>query len=307
MYLIAGGTGRLGTAVTRRLLAAGVPVRVLTRAPSRGADLARLGAQIVPGDVRDAASLAVASRGVDKVFDAVQAFDGTGANNPRTVDAAGNRALIDAAVAAGVGRFVFVSVLGVHPDHPMEFFRIKHATEQYLRRSGLSYTVLRPAAFMEFWAALVGQPILDRGETRVFGRGDNPINFVSVEDVAQLALRALADEALRGQTIEFGGPENLTLDQVAALFARVAGRPPRVRHVPLPAMRVMRLLTRPLNPTLSRLIGAGIAMDTADMAFDAAPALARFGLPGVRLEEVARRMALARAGDVDPAAQRSAP
>jgi uncharacterized protein YbjT (DUF2867 family) len=96
---------------------------------------------------------------------AAHALVGKGDNNPHTVDDAGNPQLIEATKAAGVKHFVFMSVLGAGPDAPVEFFRIKYQTEEYIRASGLSFTIIRPNAFMDLWAQLIGQPILDQGKT----------------------------------------------------------------------------------------------------------------------------------------------
>jgi hypothetical protein len=91
---------------------------------------------------------------------------------------------------------------------------------------------LRAAAFMEIWAAMVGEPILKTGKTTIFGRGNNPINFVSAEDVAKFCVIALQDPQARNQVIEIGGPENLTFNQVAELFGKASGRPAKKNHVP---------------------------------------------------------------------------
>jgi NADH dehydrogenase len=238
--------------------------------------LKALGAEVVQGDLRDPQSLRGACEGVRAVLAAAHAFEGKGNDGPRAIDDRGNRNLIDAAKSAGVKHVVFTSILGVSSDHPVDFFRIKHSIEGYLKESGLSYTILRPAAFMEFWAALVGVPVLTKGETTIFGRGQNPVNFVSVDDVARFALFALQDPAARNTTIEIGGPQNLTLLQVAETFERVSGRTARKKHIPLPVMRVMRVVTRPLNEALSRQIASGIYMDTGAVSFDPAPTLQRF-------------------------------
>ena len=142
---------------------------------------------------------------------------------------------------------------------------------------------------MEFWAALVGEPVLKTGKTRVFGRGDNPINFVSVEDVARFAMLALDNPKARNQTIDIGGPENLTLNQVVEVFERVSGRPARKNHVPLPAMRIMNVIMRRINPALSRQIAAGVYMDTQDQTFDMRPTLRRYPMTLTRLEDIAQR------------------
>ena len=180
MILIVGASGRLGSAVAQRLLAEGKQVRLMTRTPSNLVDLKRQGAEVVSGDLRNPESLKNACQGVEQVLAAAHALVGKGDNNPQTVDDAGNRQLIDAARAAGVKHFVFLSILGASPDAPVEFFRIKNHTEEYLRTSGLNFTIIRASAFMDLWAQLIGQSIVEQGKTTIFGRGNNPINFVAV-------------------------------------------------------------------------------------------------------------------------------
>ncbi len=289
MILIVGATSKLGRALIPLLLAEGAAVRAMTRAPEMAGDLEKPGVEVVWGDLRDPASLAKACEGAEKVLAAAHAFLGRGDNTPEKVDGAGNRHLIDAAKAAGAKHFVFTSALGAGADHPVDFFRIKYQVEEYLRSSGLGYTILRPAPFMEMWAELIGKPVVAEGKATIFGRGKTPVNFVSVEDVARFAKIALNDAGARGQTISIGGPENLSVEQVVEIFERVSGRPAKKSHVPLPLMRVMRLLTRPLNPALSRQIAMGIFMDTADQTFDMSDTLKRYPMELTKLEEVVRR------------------
>jgi uncharacterized protein YbjT (DUF2867 family) len=156
---------------------------------------------------------------------------GSGRNRSEAVDDAGHRALVDAARAAGVAHFVYTSVLGASPGHPLDFFRTKYAVEQYVKGSGPSYTILRPSAFMETHAhTFNGKGIVERGKTTLLGRSTRPRNFVAVRDVAAMAVRALNDRTMWGQTIEIGGPENFTDNQVAALYGRVLGVAPKVTH-----------------------------------------------------------------------------
>src|SRR6266568_6541556 len=224
MILIVGASGRLGSVVVQHLREQGKSIRVMTRNPLGLAHLKQQGVEIVSGDLRDPASLASACQGVEQVLAAAHALDGKGDNNPQTVDDMGNRHLIDAAKAAGVERFIFVSVQGASPDSPLEFFRIKYHTEEYLRASGLNFTILRPSAFMDLWAQLIGLPILEQGKTTIFGRGNNPINFVAVEDVARFVCIAFENSRMCNRVIEIGGPENLTLNQVAETFELASGR-----------------------------------------------------------------------------------
>jgi len=285
MILIVGASGRLGSVVAQRLLAQGKSVRAMTRTPASVEHLKQQGAEVVLGDLRDPASLARACQGATQVVAAAHALVGKGDNNPKTVDEAGHRSLIDAAKAVGVQHLVHMSIQGIGPNSPLEFHRIKYHTEEYLRASGLNFTILRSCLFMDTCAFFVGQPILEQGKITIFGRGTNPINFVAVEDVARFVLLALDDPRARNQIIEVGGPENLTMNQVVDLFERARGRSAKKSHVPLPMMRVMSQVMRPINPPLSRQIGLGVFMDTADLRYDMTETLKTFPLPQTCWEE----------------------
>lgn len=288
MILIVGASGRLGGIVARRLLAQGKPVRAMSRTPQKLAALQQVGAEVVAGDLRDPRSLARACQGVEMVVSAAHAFDSVGNNTPRTVDDLGGRRLVEAASAAGVRHYVMTSIHGARADHPIDVFRYKAGVEQALRASGLSYTILRPTAFMELWLDILAEPMLKQGRALIFGRGVNPINFVSVDDVARFALIGLEDPQARDQIIEIGGPENLSFTQVVALIERVTGRTVNKRHIPLLGLRAMSVLARPINPAFARQAAAGALMDTHDMRFDPAPTLSRYPGNLRAMEDAAR-------------------
>lgn len=286
MILIVGGTGALGSATARRLLTRGQAVRIMTRTPQKAQDLGRLGAEIVRGDLRDQASLARACHGASAVLAAAHSVMGNGAESSRYVDDQGHRQLIDAAKSEGVKRFVYTSAEGVNPTSPSAFFRIKYAIEQYLRGSGLEFVILRPTAFMESHALmLIGEPILRQGKVTLFGKGQNPRNFVAADDVARYALIALEDPRTAGQTIAVGGPENWTNMQVVALYEGLAGRKAKVSHVPLGALRLMAPVLRPFKPGLSQVMEISILDDTSDCTFDMSETLQHYPMTLTRLEE----------------------
>jgi uncharacterized protein YbjT (DUF2867 family) len=278
MIMLAGGTGRLGTVLAARLTGRGLPVRVLTRDPARAAHLAGQGVDVVTGDVRDRASLPAAVRGAEVVVSAVQGFAGPGTVSPATVDRQGNINLVDAAREAGAD-VVLMSVVGAAADSPMELFRMKHAAEQYLRARGAGWTIVRSTAFLELWIDLLTRTAARGGRPIVFGRGDNPINFVSVTDVAALAERAVIDPAARGRVLEIGGPANLTLNQLAAAVQAAAGRTSTPRHVPSPALRLIAGTVGRVRPELGRQARAALVMDHADLTHD--PAGLRAAYPGL--------------------------
>lgn len=297
--LIVGATGVEGRLTTQKLLAKGIAVRALTRTPAKAEPLRQLGAEVVQGDLRAVESLRRACTGVDKVLAAAHSLLGRGAEASPYVDDLGHRQLIDVPKAAGVQHFVYTSVLGATPTSPVPFIRIKVAVEQYLQASGLPYTILRPSAYMEWHAhEFIGKSILAKGKATLFGKGDNPCNFVAGDDVANFAVLALTDPQAVGQIIAIGGPENWTKNQVAALYAKLAGRPVRITHVPLIALRVMSPLIKPFHRGLSQLMVFSILMDTGDMTFDPSPTLRQYPVPLTRLEDWVRQ----RVANATPAA-----
>lgn len=289
MVLVAGGTGRLGSRVCVTLLAEQTRVRVLTRTPGKAAELDRLGADVMVGDLRDRASLARACQDVQYVVAAAHAADGHGHDNPRSVDDAGNRSLIDAALAQRVKHFVFVSAAGADPTHPLESYRIKFAIEAHLQASGLSYTVLRPTAFMEPWAGMIGGPIVRRGRALIFGRGDRPINLMALDDVAHFVLVALFNPDARNRVITIGGPQNLTAIEMVETFERISGQRGRRTLVPLRLLRLLCALTTPFSGGAARELARHLCLSTRGEPFDPAALLAEFPRRLVTLEEMARQ------------------
>jgi NADH dehydrogenase len=275
--LVVGATGALGRPVVHGLLERGVAVRALCRHPEQAADLAALDAEVVAGDLTDATSLARATTGVSRVLAAAHGILGRGRWRSEAVDDAGHRSLFAAARNAGVDRLVYVSAYGASPDHPIDFFRTKHAMEQALAASGLRHVVLRPTAFMEHHAHnFIGAGLLAKGKAQLIGPGTKPRNFVAAGDVALLALRALMDEPLPFGQLDIGGPGHYSNLEVAALYARCAGLPLRVSHLPAGLARVIAVPARLLHPGLARILKMSSLPDDAySERFDGAQALQR--------------------------------
>jgi NADH dehydrogenase len=267
VILVAGGTGRLGTLLVNRLINRNLPVRVLTRQPTRAEHLPGDLVTIVSGDVRDPETLAPATAGVDVVVSAVHGFTDPHRNSLAAVDRDGNANLIEAAKSAGAD-LVLMSTVGAAADSPMELFRMKHAAEQDAAASGIPTTIVRATAFLELWIDLMNQTAGRSGRPLVFGRGQNPINFVAVADVAAAVDQAVIDPTTRGKTLEIGGPDNLTFDQLAQAVQTAAGRPRTPRHVPPFMLRLMANSIGHLKPELGRQARAALAMDRTDLTFD---------------------------------------
>ena len=275
MIVIAGGTGRLGSLLVRQLVDSGHAVRILTRNRDR-ADQFGDQVEVITGNVRDPDAVAAALVGAHTVISAIHGLVGTGKDNPASIDIDGNQNLIDAAVRAGVGRFVLMSIHGARPDHPMELARAKFAAETALHSSGLNFAIIRPTAFTELWIEQVGSSLLNGGPARIFGRGLNPVNFVSVHDVATYLVNGVNDPRASNATVDIGGAENISLVGLADVLADAWGKPAGAKHVPIGVMRVAATLLQPVKPDIARLIRTSIVMDSIDMSFHASESQGSF-------------------------------
>jgi NADH dehydrogenase len=129
-------------------------VRILVRRNSPSEELAKqgmatsaqslivAGAKPVYGDLKDRASLDPACEGVETIVTTANSVMRGGEDTVQTVDLEGNRNLVDSAQSAGVKHFVFVSVLGADVNHPAPLYQAKAKTEERLRSSDMSYTIL---------------------------------------------------------------------------------------------------------------------------------------------------------------------
>ncbi len=273
MILVCGATGELGGRIVRGLRDAGAPVRALVRPQSVAGEL---GVELARGDFRDPESLRRALDGVDVVVSTVtvisRALAGEKGADFDRVDAAGHRALIAAAEAAGAQRFVFVSAAGMRqrPTANTPLGRGKIATEDRLVASTLREVILRPDQFQEVWLSPVAQFDWPKRKVVIFGKGETPVRYVAVDDVAAAAVRlASMDEPPR--LVEFGGPDALTRRQAVEVFERVLGESISRRSVPRVAMRVGAVGLRRVRPGLASIMGAALGADLHPPTWDDRP------------------------------------
>jgi NADH dehydrogenase len=221
MILVVGGTGRLGGRIARTLLDSGEALRVLERDGSSFDDPR---AETVAGDLKDPDSLRKACDSVDVVVTTANAVAPRQADDTiDSVDRLGNHNLIAAAAAEGVRHFVFVSVLGADANHFAPFVRAKAETEQALRESGLSWTILRPDLIMDVWFPYVMGPALQDGAVTLVGEGKQRHSMVAMQDVVNYAVAAVERKEAANRVLTIGG-EPVTWSDVVDTFSDVLGR-----------------------------------------------------------------------------------
>ena len=263
--LVAGATGQLGSRIVAQLRAAQRPVRALVRNPDRARPLAQLGAELVQGDLLDPASLRRACDGATHVITTANAFLQKGTNTPANVDIAGTGNLAKAAKDAGVKRFVYESTTVAVPDSIVDFFRYKYQAEQAIRASGVRYTIVRSPAFMDVWAEIILGKAKTGGAAVIFGDGKRKVNFIAIDDVARESILLMDDPAAENQAVDIRGPEDVTLLELVEAYEQHLGRAVKRRHIPIPAMKILRHAIKPVSPVVSRMISGGLHMATSEL------------------------------------------
>jgi uncharacterized protein YbjT (DUF2867 family) len=281
--LVVGATGQLGTAIVRKLLARGLPVRAFVRRTSRYQHLEEAGAELSFGDLRDPASIEDACRGVDVVVATATAISpGAGGGDVRAVDDAGYGHLIDTCARLGVRQFVFTSFPQSPLDDRVPLARFKRLTETRLRQSGVPYTIFQFGMFADIWPAMLGSripargaeaPTLERpfwflrmfrnatadmidekGRASVPGRPDTPVSFITINDVASIMANAVSHRDAINQVFQVGGPEALTWAETVDVFARVLDRPIKPMYSPPAVFRGMQLALTPFSPAAATVM-----------------------------------------------------
>lgn len=206
---VTGSTGALGGMLAQRLADAGVAQRLLARTPSRAPELP--GAEVHPFSYSDREASARALDGIETLF-MVSASE----SEARLEQ---HRTFIDTAAAAGVRHVVYTSFAAAAPDAIFTLARDHFITEEYLKASGMAWTMLRDNFYQDVMELFAGDDGVIRGPA-----GDGRVSLVARADVARVAASILTDPAAHaGQTYDLTGPEALTLAEVAATIARVRG------------------------------------------------------------------------------------
>jgi uncharacterized protein YbjT (DUF2867 family) len=257
MILVAGATGNLGTEICRLLRERDVDVRALVRRTSGAEKVERLrslGVELVMGDLKDPRSLDAACQNVDTV---ISTASSTISRQPddsiQRVDHDGQIALVDAAVANGVERYLFISFSG-NLDLECALQSAKRTVERAVRESGMTYTILRPSFFIEVWLSPAFGFDIEHGTARIFGTGDQRMSWISLSDVARFTVECIDHPAARNAVFELGG-EAVSPNELVHQVERHTGRSMAVERIPAEALRAQRAqATDPMEHTFATLM-----------------------------------------------------
>lgn len=226
MILIVGSTGLLGMAVAKGLAASHEKVVALVRDPTAdGAkDLRSAGATLAVGDLKARATLDAALKGIDTVVCTASAtISRREGDSIETVDHHGVQNLVDAAEAANVKRFVFVSMSpNIRNDFPLT--AAKRAAENRLKSSIIDYTILLPSYFAEIWFSPAVGFDIKNGKVRIYGDGKAKVSYVALADVAKATIASVSHARVRRKQLPIGGPTAISQLDAVALAEKATGK-----------------------------------------------------------------------------------
>jgi len=235
LIVITGATGQQGGATARELLAAGHRVRAVTRKPNGDAAraLAKLGAEVVPGDLDDPASLHRAFAGAWGLY----AVQNTWEAGVEREEVQGKR-VAEVAKTTGIQHLVYASVASAHRKTGIPHFDNKARVEEKIRALGFpSHTVVRPVFFMENLASPLFKPAIEQGTLALGIKPTTKLQMIAVADIGKYGRVAFERHAaLNGRAFDIAG-DALTPPETAALIGKAAGKAVTHFQVPIADVR----------------------------------------------------------------------
>jgi uncharacterized protein YbjT (DUF2867 family) len=241
--LIAGATGYLGNFLLGESKRRGYTVRALTRTEQKLSHADSEIDEMFVGEVTKPASLKGVASDIDVVISAIGITKQKDGLTYQDVDYQGNLNLLKEALASGVKKFIYVSVL--HADE-MRDLRIVQAKERFvseLRKSGICYAIIRPNGYFSDMRAFLD--MARRGRVFLFGRGDFRINPISGKDVSAKCIDAID---LDDQEVSIGGPVTYTHQEIAYEAFDALGTKPKITCIPVIVAKILLATIRALTP-----------------------------------------------------------
>lgn len=259
MILITGSTGKTGSEVARQLAAAGVPFRALVRNPDKAAEISALGAELIVGDIADQAFLSTALQGIEKAFLVLP-------NDEQQLVLEKN--FTAACAAAGVQQLVYLSSLESVPESTNPITQNHVAAENYIRESGMAWTIMRPTFFNQNFETYAPR-IREAGQI-VMPVGNGTVSATDLRDVGAVIREVLTKPGHENKSYDLTGPELLTFAEIAERFSKVLGTPVEYIDQPMEEfaelLRTIGLSEWRVDAVCKELeaIGAGVVDHTTD-------------------------------------------
>jgi len=266
-------------------------VRALVRPGTDVTGLPKEGVEVVRGDLLDPPSLARAMPGAGALVSSAIGYSRRRKPDSLRTDLEGNRHLVDAAKAAGISRFVFLSILACDQAPGVPHFWAKKVTEDYMEEQKVPFVALRPGAFLgapsgrfRKWM----QEGLAKG--RVMGMTPTGVrmSFIAPDQVARAVAMAVDDPRAVGRRIDLGSDRPLSGPELAELVGRLLGRPMKMRSMGGAGFGLMGRIAGRFDPRIRDMMAMGRFFQTGKYVADTRLQAELFG-PVPQVEDAARQ------------------
>ena len=235
--LIIGGTGTLGRQMVLQALMKGYPVRCMVRNFRKANFLKEWGVELVYGDLKKPETLPPCFKGITAVIDASTSRPEE-LESLKKVDWEGKLALIEAAQAANIQRFIFFSAQNVEQFENIPLMKLKYGIEQKLAKSNVPYTIFRLTGFYQGLIEQYAIPILEN--LPIWVTNENTyIAYMDTQDIAKFTMRALQIPQTINQTFFLSGLKGWVSSEIITLCEQLAGQTARVQRVPLIVLKLI--------------------------------------------------------------------
>jgi uncharacterized protein YbjT (DUF2867 family) len=230
MILLTGVTGKTGGAAAQALLEKGVKFRALVRDASKAADFESAGVELFVGDVTNRSDVQKALTGVEKAFLTLP-------NSEQQLSF--EKQFVDCANEAGIKHLVKLSSIEATPEAESPIPSLHWKSEEYIRASGLDWTMLKPNFFMQNF---LGAGSIKEQKKFFMPMGDGTTVMIDCRDIGAVAAEVLTGTGHENQSYEITGPEKLSFYDVADRFSEVLGE--TIEYVDMPADAYRKVLSQ---------------------------------------------------------------
>lgn len=226
MILITGATGKTGSATAKSLGEKGETFRALIRNEEKKEGLESLGGEVVIGSIENTEVVNQSMQGVTTVLVLLPNSES---------QLALEKQLVDSAKQAGVERIVKMSSIEATPDATSPIPKLHLESEEYIKQSGLAWTMIKPNFYMQNLLASAGT-IKEQGKI-FLPMGDGKTGMIDTTDVGKVLAKVLSEDGHESMNHEITGPEILSFYEVAEIFSQVLGKQVDYVDVPMDAYK----------------------------------------------------------------------
>ena len=226
MILITGATGKTGSATAKSLGEKGETFRALIRNEEKKEGLESLGGEVVIGSIENTEVVNQSMQGVKTLLVLLPNSES---------QLALEKQLVDSAKQAGVERIVKMSSIEATPDATSPIPKLHLESEEYIKQSGLAWTMIKPNFYMQNLLASAGT-IKDQGKI-FLPMGEGKTGMIDTTDVGKVLAKVLSEDGHESMNHEITGPEILSFYEVAEIFSQVLGKQVDYVDVPMDAYK----------------------------------------------------------------------